>query len=251
MRSKRSDDPITLFVGQVRQGCDQGWRFARERVRRLPVPGLFRFRRNGFAKPAPATGKNHPAYQVALDNTKKFTPKPGCDYEWTVAYGKDCYAGLEASFRYLDEKADSIIKYLGGGSAVITVGALAAPGVAGSWLPYLFLPSLCCALLAIRAAAEIRQPNWVPGAPPVKVAVEYAEAYGDKAEATFVALWHACCEGVAVANDDKAKKLRGATRWYVRALAWLLLPVVVWPIWCKLSPAPKPLTQVEMISHKE
>ncbi len=195
--------------------------------------------------------QNHPSYMDAETFKQNFEPKDGCDYKWAIEYAKESYQRLDQTFRYLDEKADAIIKYLGGGTAVVTVAALATVNHYSAWLPILLLPSLGCALAAIALANSARRPRTHPSPPPVTEAVNYAEAYSDKAEATFLGLWHQCCEGLDVVNAIKAKRVDCAGRCYWWALFCLLLPALVWPIWNVTSPPPKVPIRVEIIKGED
>src|SRR5579871_1263778 len=63
-------------------------------------------------------------YKAALEEYRGFQPQEGVDYAALIDYAKEQFERYEKTDRSLDEKANSIITYLGGGSAVITVGAL-------------------------------------------------------------------------------------------------------------------------------
>src|SRR5207249_4332507 len=63
-------------------------------------------------------------YKAALDFYRKFQQQEGVDYSGVLAYARDLYDRHDKTDKLLDEKADSIIKYLGGGSALVTFGAL-------------------------------------------------------------------------------------------------------------------------------
>lgn len=193
--------------------------------------------------------QNHPSYLDAERFKQKFEPKDGCDYTWALDYAKESYQRLDQTFRYLDEKADAIIKYLGGGTAVVTVAALATVNHYSAWLPILLLPSLVFALAAIALANAARRPRTHPSPPPITEVINYAEAYNDKAEATFLGLWHLCCEGLDLVNALKAKRVDCAGRCYCWALFCLLIPALVWPIVNVASPPPKVPIQVEIIKN--
>jgi hypothetical protein len=77
------------------------------------------------------------------------------------------------------------------------------------------------------------------------------EAYSDKAEATFLGLWHQCCEGLDIVNAVKAKRVDCAARCYWWALFCLLIPALVWPIWNVASPPPKVPIRVEIIKGED
>ena len=192
---------------------------------------------------------NHPPYLDAENFKQSFEPKDGCDYKWAIEYAKERYQRLDQTFRYLDEKADAVIKYLGGGTAVVTVAALATVNHYSAWLPILLLPSLGCALAAIAFANSARRPRLHPSPPPVTDAIDFAEAYSNKAEATFLGLWHVCCEGLDFVNTHKARQVDRASRCYWWALFCLLIPALVWPIWNVVSPSPKVPIQVEVIKN--
>ena len=88
----------------------------------------------------------HDAYKEAVRFKEKWEPEDEVVYDWTVEYAKDCYTRMETTFRYMDEKADSLIKYLGGGTAAVTLGTLATVNGAN----YL----LACAVTPPRARAH-------------------------------------------------------------------------------------------------
>jgi hypothetical protein len=175
--------------------------------------------------------KDTPAYQAAVEFRKKFTPvkDPECKYQWVVEYAKTTYETLHDSFDKLDDKADAIIKYLGGGSALIVLGAIATVRSDNAWLVLLLLPSLICAIRAINLAIQARSPMDFPLPPPVTKAIEYVEEYKEAAEATFISSWHESIEGLDVVREQKAKLVARASAAYYHAVVLLLIPLVVWP----------------------
>src|SRR5438093_6944908 len=63
----------------------------------------------------------HADYTAATEFRKNFTPLEGDehDYDWVTDFAKFSYEKIHDGFDKLDEKADSIIRYLGGGSALV------------------------------------------------------------------------------------------------------------------------------------
>ena len=114
--------------------------------------------------------ENSEAYKRAMAEVRTFTPNEAVDleqYDWVVDYARDQYARLQQSFQYLDEKADAIIKYLGGGGAAVTVGALATagPNPGNVYLPLLFMPTFIFGVIAIFAALQVSSPKQIPAPP--------------------------------------------------------------------------------------
>lgn len=199
-------------------------------------------------QPQSSSYKEHKIYLDAEKYRKDvFTPNPTRDYKWAIEYAKESYQRLEKTFQYLDEKADAIIKYLGGGTAVVTLAALTTVNRYSAWLPILLLPSLVCALRAIALALSVRQPTNHPSLPRVTTAIDYVHAYHE-AEETMLGFWHECCEGLDLVNGEKAKRVDAAGLYYYRALFCLLIPLIVWPIWNVVAPPKTTPTRVEIIN---
>ena len=179
--------------------------------------------------------ERHEDYAAALEYYKSFVHKEGIDYSVAITYAHERYDRLDKTDKTLDEKADSIIKYLGGGSALITFGALMSIK-ADSWQISLqglvalcsLIPSLFCAFMAVRYAVQVRRPRSSALTPDVKFAVEIAEHYKTNPEIALN-LWlifHPICEALIYRNMLKSKLVDSAHRWYQWALGLLILPVV-------------------------
>jgi hypothetical protein len=179
--------------------------------------------------------EKHEDYKAALEYYKSFEHKDGIDYSVAIAYARERYDRLDKTDKTLDEKADSIIKYLGGGSALITFGALISVK-ADSWQISLLglvalcslMPSLFRAIRAVAYAIQGRRPRGSALTPDVKFAVEIAEHYKTKPEIELN-LWlifHPICEALIYRNMQKAKLVDSAHKWYKLAIGWLFGPVV-------------------------
>ncbi|MFO0967739.1 MAG: hypothetical protein U0793_19430 [Gemmataceae bacterium] len=175
--------------------------------------------------------REHPDYVAAKKYNESFELEADpSQYGWVHAYAKAEYDRLEKRFDILDEKADSIIKYLGGGTALIAIGSLATLTRENAIMPLFLIPSVLCALVAVVFAVSARNPTDTDQPPPVRGAVLYVSSYGDKSEAMFLGQWNQACEGMARAIHTKADKIQRASVWYMAALAFLLLPVVAVPV---------------------
>jgi len=164
-----------------------------------------------------------PAYQKAHEFKDTYSPKEGVEYDWVRDYARLVYDRFSQADESLDAKAESIIKVLGGGSGLITLGAILS-------LPNLGLPvaiglaiSLLVALVAIAIAAWVRVPRQTFLPPSVAWALTYADFYRDAAPNKFLAQWHLACEGVRLAVRAKARGVKIATWCAFAAIAALTL----------------------------
>lgn len=171
---------------------------------------------------------DHPDYQKAVGYRKEWSPTEGVAYDWVCAYAQVTYGWLHDAFNNLDDKADSIVRHLSGGTGLLTLGAIGFISQSGlnAAIALLALPALVCALQAIRVAISVRRPTATTSPPSVEGAVRYAESYGAQAQATFLGQWHECSEGLALVVAEKARLVRAAYGWYLTALVLLLLPFV-------------------------
>ncbi len=174
-------------------------------------------------------------YNDAVDFFKNFEKKDKVEYGWIMKYAKDLQERFEKTDGKLDEKADSIIKYLGGGSALLTFGALVSikPEKPETCLLGLIalvslIPSLCFALLAVQAALRVRSPQSAATPPPLTKAVHLAENYAsaEEAELNLVLICHPICEAYAYRNKQKSDDLRRAHEFYAQSLLFVLIPVI-------------------------
>src|SRR5204863_6890606 len=68
--------------------------------------------------------RRHAEYQKAVNYREQFTPKEGINYSWVCQYSRESYEWLHQIFTSLDEKADSVIKHLTGGTGLLALGAI-------------------------------------------------------------------------------------------------------------------------------
>ena len=89
-------------------------------------------------------------------NFKK-SAKP-IDAEWLMPYAKWKYEHYENTWRSVDQKADTVIRYLGGGLGLVAIGTLLSINENNSLAALGILPSMICALIAVWYAVKSRGP---------------------------------------------------------------------------------------------
>jgi hypothetical protein len=162
----------------------------------------------------------HKKAKAFLEN---FRAKEGVDYGWAIDHAKSLWSETNKHFASLDDKADSIIKYLGGGIGLFSLGVLAKADASNTYLILWALPAIFLAVLSVFFAAWVRKPNSVPRMPSIEAAVSCAE---EESGADFLGQWHYACESQLMANESKAKNLERATLCYCLSLALLALPLL-------------------------
>lgn len=175
--------------------------------------------------------RNHDDYKESLEFKTTFEPLEGVDYsyEWVHKYACDSYERLQKQFDSLDNKADATIKYLGGATALVSVGSLFTVTPESYVLLYLLSAPAFFAVLSIITAMMARGPTEVPTPPPVEMATKYVAAFKSRSESVFLGLWHACCEGLAVKIEEKARFVKWSGRFLIVTLVLLLVLLPVWP----------------------
>jgi hypothetical protein len=156
---------------------------------------------------------------------------PNGDIEWLAEYGKDLWTDSKAIFARIDDKADSIIKYLGGGTGIFALGVLAKVDATTAYLVFCCLPAIVCSLISVFLATLARRPRGVPSLPSVENAMRYAEMDGIKGEVEFIAQWNLACTDMKLVCLRKAHLLELATWLYVAAIGFLVLPLLAAGIW--------------------
>ena len=103
--------------------------------------------------------KKDTAFVDALEFKENAEPSPGVSYEWVYEYAVGAYERTSKTFDKLDDKASDIIKYLGGGTGLFTIAALASMRPENASLVFWTLPSFASAIVSIYYAAMARKPN--------------------------------------------------------------------------------------------
>ena len=194
--------------------------------------------------------QDHPAYKTAEAFKETIKPVEGANYDWVWDYAEEVYDRLSKVYKDLDDKANDIIKYLGGGAGLFTLGAIANVNKDNALLMLSALPALACALLSIFFAVLARKPNENRTPPSVFSAFRFAGHYLDddgedskKAKAIFLGQWHLACEAMGLAVDLKSRRVAWATWTFLLSIALLLVPFIV-AICAKLAGGDAPAIDV-------
>jgi len=163
----------------------------------------------------------------------KFAPLPDVDYAWVIKHAKEQFAAADSAFKTADEKAVSIMNYLGSGAGLFTIGSIA--GLAANQLnPFVALagiPSLLLAGLSLVFASLARRPYSAAYQPTAMQASERANLYdlhggtAIEAEASLVSTWHQATTLCQDATNRKAGWVSSATWMFVVSVSLLLLPL--------------------------
>jgi hypothetical protein len=168
-----------------------------------------------------------PRYAEAGEFRDTFSPDKDADYGWVVDLAVAQYTVLRADFEKIDDKAAAIITYLGSGTGVLTLGAIAMSNSANVWVILGLLPAFCFAAVALRHAFAARSTRTVPYPPSIQAATHYVDYFKDKSKATFLGQWHLVNELFHDIINQKADDVDRASRWCVVTVASLAAPLFV------------------------
>ena len=178
---------------------------------------------------APIAIDSHQRYRDAETFKNTITLEVGKDYDWVWDFAKDSYDRAIGVYEALDDKANDIIKYLGGGAGLFTLGVMANINHANADIARWALPSFAMAIISVFFAVLARKPNEVKHPPSIRDAFKYASHYKDAAEAkaTFIGQWNLALEGMYLAIAVKSVRVAWATWTFCLAIAFLALPLFV------------------------
>src|SRR5271157_3479339 len=147
--------------------------------------------------------KDDPQYTEAESFKEEIELKDGVDYEWVWEHAKDTFDRSESTYKELDDKANDIIKYLGGGTGLFTLAVLANIRHENACVILAAIPTFLLALISVTVALRARQPNPATRPPDIRSAFKFAEHYekSGKARAYFLGQWHLTCKGLDLANS--------------------------------------------------
>jgi membrane protein required for beta-lactamase induction len=167
-------------------------------------------------------------YAAALSFAQTYAPKSGTDYGWVVEHAEREYARLENIAEDLDNKADSLVRYLGVLVTAISVSFTYLLKF-GDEKVFYGLPSLLLMLGSIVCAVRARMPERQALPMETKTAFAYADAYSnDYAKASSAAMTWAASTWIRLVNEKKGALIQWAFRLFVASIVWLVAaPVVI------------------------
>ena len=169
------------------------------------------------------------ALRKAKDAYRSFEPVANVDYGWVLDAATARYRAIEDHRVQLDNKADSLIGYLGAGQGILalTLTYTVATGDAGGAMIWVIGPTLFVELLAMIWAAVVRAPATVPGAPAAGRALESIDKRPDEPRGKFAMRVEVACAAMLVVNDKKGQLLRRAYGLFLVGIAWFVLVSIV------------------------
>lgn len=168
---------------------------------------------------------DHPSYKQAVDYARNDRAK-ACEYDWVASYSTRAIERYYDVFRSTDGKADSIIRYMGGGTGLFAITLISKADSTPWYVILSAFPAFIVAVCSIACAARIRAPTDIPALPMPRQARRYAERHGDQSEGEFIAQMNTVCVGMALVNAKRAKSLDKSTRLYVLSIILLAFPLV-------------------------
>jgi hypothetical protein len=175
----------------------------------------------------PASVESNEDHVFAANFMEEFRAKPNIKYGWVSSYARDLWDERKKVHSLVDEKADSIVKYLGGGTGIFAILALSKVDINNAYLIGWALPAVLCAIISLFFAALARRPTFSPNLPTVDSAIGYAEEDENEeiGKTNFLGQWTLACEDMRLAIEIKSRYLVWSSRFYCIALALLLLPL--------------------------
>lgn len=149
---------------------------------------------------------------AAIAFNDRFRALPDVNYEWVIKHARDQYAQAEAAFKAVDEKAGSVLGYLGTAAGVFAAGLIAklADGQIDPRIALAATPSFIFAGVTLAFVACARRPHNCAYPPATWDAATRANWYGPgatEAEASMIGVWHLATALMQHATDRK-------TRWF-------------------------------------
>ncbi len=191
--------------------------------------------RNAFgpAVISPGDIKEHEEWIRANAFRNEAIPEVGADYEWVWAYARENIERAYKIYGDLDNKANEIIKYLGGGAGILTAASLLSIREDHAWIYLCFTPALLSSLVSVFFAVLARQPNPVYLPPSVEAAFKIASAAksGETSRAAMIGPLNVVYKSLLVVIGIKAARVQYATWWFFFTLAILLVAMIVVSLW--------------------
>jgi hypothetical protein len=156
------------------------------------------------------------------------------EYGWVWNYAKDLWAHRTKVNEILDNKADAIIRYVGGGAGLFLLGSLLNLNKENAFFMAWSLPAAITAVVSLVFATLARLPSAKASLPHVASAVEFANHYKltKHAKCAFLGQFHLSLEILRLSCNCKSRYLKWSTWFYVGALAALSIPLGIGVVHC-------------------
>jgi hypothetical protein len=166
-----------------------------------------------------------PEFQSARHFKEVIRPGSDTEYDWVCEHAKEQYERGRKTWSTVDDKANEVIKYVGGGTGLVTVGVLTTLRPETAALVAYTVPAIILSWVAVTLAALARRPQAAAEPPSIETAFHYANAYKEGANVRFLGQWHLACEILDIALRRKTALLAWSVWSFLAALALLLLPL--------------------------
>jgi Type II secretion system (T2SS), protein G len=169
------------------------------------------------------------AYRNAKDFLSNSVAVQGVNYKWVADYAKYLWEDYNNDYSAMDEKAESIVKYLGGATGLLIIGVLFKVDAANSYIAISTIPAVICSLIAIGLALMAKQPAPFPRLPSIQQTKTYSDYHKEESPAVgaFLGQWNLACETARLICDCKAGLLKKTMIAAFSSLVLLLVPLVV------------------------
>lgn len=145
---------------------------------------------------------------------------------WLAEYAKWQFELSEQTWKDNDSKAETVIRFLGGGFGLITFAALASIDQNNMMLFLATAPSIVAAIAGVLFATAARWPSHFSRPPSVSVVsdLKQTDKYG---QAVLIPILHVAETRLRIINRRKSKWLRWAYGSFATAIVLLALPLIV------------------------
>lgn len=168
-----------------------------------------------------------PSYGLAVSFSDNFKPSEGRDYKWTLDYSVKEYEQASLRADALDDKADTLIGYLGAGSTFVALGLAYGLGKGNRAVLFAAVPALLLLLAAILLALVARIPSKLPALPYAKDALEMKAGTDQIAMGKFAASVWTSSRSISISTTKKAMLVRWAYCCFGLGIAWIVLCSIV------------------------
>jgi hypothetical protein len=168
-----------------------------------------------------------PSYSLAVSFSDNFKPSDNRDYKWALDYSVKEYEQASLRSDALDDKADTLIGYLGAGSTFVALGLAYGLGKGNQAVLFAAVPALLLLLTAIILALVARIPSKLPALPYTKDALEMKAGTDQIAIGKFAACVWTSSHSVSISTIKKAMLVRSAYCCFAVGIMWIVLCSIV------------------------